>query len=162
MKKYILPIISTIFLIISIIINIKPEEYNKQETKTESIKNYTESAKEEIKENIKEEPPKGESVFLVEQSQNIEETKKEATEEILIPENIESEEEKQQDIVIEENIQNEEYKDVESEVTETINSTEETEEKENKGAVRGRSSAEDERNACSFVPKFPTSMFLFQ
>ncbi len=130
MKKYILPIISTIFLIISIIINIKPEEYNKQETKTESIKNYTESAKEEIKENIKEEPPKGESVFLVEQSQNIEETKKEATEEILIPENIESEEEKQQDIVIEENIQNEEYKDVESEVTETINSTEETEEKE--------------------------------
>lgn len=130
MKKYILPIISTIFLIISIIINIKPEEYNKQETKTESIKNYTESAKEEIKENIKEEPPKGESVFLVEQSQNIEETKKEATEEILIPENIESEEEKQQDIVIEENIQNEEYQDVESEVTETINSTEETEEKE--------------------------------
>lgn len=130
MKKYILPIISTIFLIISIIINIKPEEYNKQETKTESIKNYTESAKEEIKENIKEEPPKGESVFLVEQSQNIEETKKERTEEILIPENIESEEEKQQDIVIEENIQNEEYQDVESEVTETINSTEETEEKE--------------------------------
>lgn len=130
MKKYILPIISTIFLIISIIINIKPEEYNKQETKTESIKNYTESAKEEIKENIKEEPPKGESVFLVEQSQNIEETEKEAIEEILIPENIESEEEKQQDIVIEENIQNEEHQDVESEVTETINSTEETEEKE--------------------------------
>ena len=69
MKKYILPIISTIFLIISIIINIKPEEYNKVQTNTESIKNYTENSKEEIKENIKEETSKGESVFLVEQTQ---------------------------------------------------------------------------------------------
>lgn len=69
MKKYILPIISTIFLIISIIINIKPEEYNTVKTNTESIKNYAENAKEEIKENIKEETSKGESVFLVEQTQ---------------------------------------------------------------------------------------------
>ena len=69
MKKYILPIISTIFLIISIIINIKPEEYNTVKTNTESIKNYTESTKEEVKESIKEELPKGESVFLVEQTQ---------------------------------------------------------------------------------------------
>lgn len=69
MKKYILPIISTIFLIISIIINIKPEEYNIVKTNTESIKNYTESTKEEVKESIKEELPKGESVFLVEQTQ---------------------------------------------------------------------------------------------
>ena len=69
MKKYILPIISTIFLIISIITNIKPEEYNKVQTNTESIKNYTESTKEEVKESIKEELPKGESVFLVEQTQ---------------------------------------------------------------------------------------------
>ena len=69
MKKYILPIISTIFLIISIIINIKPEEYNTVKTNTKSIKNYTESTKEEVKESIKEELPKGESVFLVEQTQ---------------------------------------------------------------------------------------------
>lgn len=69
MKKYILPIISTIFLIISIIINIKPEEYNTVKTNTESIKNYAENAKEEIKENIKEETSKGESVFLVDQTQ---------------------------------------------------------------------------------------------
>lgn len=69
MKKYILPIISTIFLIISIIINIKPEEYNTVKTNTESIKNYTESTKEKVKESIKEELPKGESVFLVEQTQ---------------------------------------------------------------------------------------------
>lgn len=119
MKKYILPIISTIFLIVSIIINIKPDEYNKLESKTESKKNLKESiVKEEKEEKISEDNPIGESVFLVEQSQNKEEnTKEEVIQETVLDEETIQEEtplpeevakEEQQEVALEEKKETEE------------------------------------------------------